>query len=788
MVSSSRGSEVRSGERIHDLEVSEEMNTSFLEYAMSVIVARALPDVRDGLKPVHRRILYTMFTSGMRPDSPYKKSARTVGSVIGKFHPHGDSAVYEAMVRLAQPWSMRLPLIDGHGNFGSLDDGPAAMRYTEARLSHSALAMLDELSEQTVDFSPNYDGTETEPTVLPALIPNLLVNGSTGIAVGMATNMPPHSLSEVVGMLRVLLHRPDAPDDELMQLLPGPDFPSGGVVVLGEGYGSAFRTGQGSVTLRAKAEIVDSGRRRSIVVTELPYTVGPEKVIARIKEMSAAKRLTGVADVKDFSDRRTGLRLVIECRSGFAPEALLDDLFRLTPLEESFFINNVALVDDVPVVMGTRELALHFLSHRRTVVRRRSEFRLRKAKDRAHIAEGLLLALADLDRVVAVVRAAKDPESARNGLIADLGLSEVQAQAVLDMTIRRLTGLERGKLEKELKDLFKGISSLEKLLASEKKLSAEVERELCELAERFGDERRSRLLKEAPRSPISSIGASGEPVEDTDCVVMLSPAGALSRAAMLDSSLPRAAAVETTLRSHIGVVFSDGIMVRMPASDVLAGPGSPALALRPGSKVQVSGLADLRSDSRVVLALSSGAVKAFLSSSLPARGDVRPVVRLSDGESVVYAASDSDLDGSATNIVIVAASGRILRFSSATVASKGLAAGGMAGMRLSAGDTVISASLVPSEPDGWSVGLLSDAGRVKVLGLSDVPAKGRGTGGVIGLPFRKGETKLVTAVAGQSVVPISARGAALNLKLFRASRASSASEPAKPVYSFAVVG
>lgn len=772
--------EVRPGERIEDMDVSDEMSTSFLEYAMSVIVSRALPDVRDGLKPVHRRILYTMFTSGMRPESPYKKSARTVGSVIGKFHPHGDSAVYEAMVRLAQAWSMRLPLVDGHGNFGSLDDGPAAMRYTEARLAPSALTMLEELAEETVDFAPNYDGTETEPTVLPSMIPNLLVNGSTGIAVGMATNMPPHRLTEVVDMLLILLERPDASDDELMRALPGPDFPSGGTVVLGDGYRSAFLTGQGSVTIRAKAEVVDSGRRRSIVVTELPYTVGPEKVIARIKEMSAAKRLNGVADVKDFSDRRTGLRLVIECRSGFAPELLLEELYRLTPLEDGFSINNVALVDGVPAVLGVRDLALHFLEHRRQVVRRRSSFRLERAKARAHVVEGLMAALSALDEVIAIVRAAKDGDAARRELCSRLGLSDVQAQAVLDMTIRRLTGLERGRLEKERKDLARDIASLEKLLGSERLLSAEVGREMRSLVERFGDERRSVLLDRLERA---SAATSDPQVEDTPCTVVLSSSGELSRDAPSTSG-PVSSRLETTLRSPVGVVFEDGVVVRIPASDVLSGAGSQASALRPSVRSKVVGVCDLRPSSRTVLVTASGAVKAALGGSLPSRGDVRPLLRL-DGQDRLVSAFTDEGDGSSSHLVLVSSAGRVLRFPSSSVSPKGLSAGGMAGMRLGDGESVLAASAVPADASsGFSVGVVSDAGRVKLLDINDVPAKGRGTGGVMALPFRKGESRLSAAAVGPGLVPVSARGAQVRVKLVQSARSVSSTAPERPVASF----
>src|SRR6266436_179550 len=419
-------------ENIVDIDVTEEMRGSFLEYAYSVIYQRALPDARDGLKPVQRRILYQMAEMGLRPDRAHVKCARVVGEVMGRLHPHGDSAIYDALVRLAQPFAMRLPLIDRHGNFGSLDDAPAAMRYTEARLSPAALEMTASLDEDTVDFVPNYDGTENQPEVLPAGLPNLLVNGAAGIAVGMATNMAPHNLGEVIAAARHLIAHPDADLETLMRFVPGPDLPTGGKIVGLEGIREAYEAGRGIFRTRATARVEKiTPRRTGIVITELPYNVGPEKVIARIKDLVGAKKLAGIADVKDLTDRRRGLHLVIEIRSGFHPEAVLDELYRLTPMEETFGINNVALVDGQPRLLGLRELVQIYVDHRIEVTRRRTEFRRRKREDRLHLVDGLMIALLNIDEVIQVIRGSDNAASAKDRLMTVFDLSEIQAQYIL---------------------------------------------------------------------------------------------------------------------------------------------------------------------------------------------------------------------------------------------------------------------------------------------------------------------------------------------------------------------
>src|SRR6266849_3017706 len=485
-------------ENIVDIDVTEEMRGSFLEYAYSVIYQRALPDARDGMKPVQRRILYQMNEMGLRPDRPHVKCARVVGEVMGRLHPHGDSAIYDALARLAQPWAMRLPLVDGHGNFGSMggDDAPAAMRYTEARLTAAAMEMVDSIDEDTVDFIPNYDGSETQPDVLPAGIPNLLVNGTAGIAVGMATNMAPHNLSEVVAAARHLLRHPDASLDALMRFVPGPDLPTGGRIVGLDGVREAYETGRGIFRTRATATIEQiTPRRTGIVVTELPYGVGPEKVITRIKDLVQAKKLNGIADLKDLTDRNRGLHLVIEVRNGFNPDAVLAELYRLTPMEETFGINNVALVDGQPRVLGLRELLEIYVAHRLEVVRRRTEYRRRKRSERLHLVDGLLIALLNIDEVIQVIRASEDAAQAKERLMSVFDLSEIQAQYILDTPLRRLTRYDRLELERERETLQREIAELTAILESEARLRDVVSAELASVAERFATPRRTVLLE-----------------------------------------------------------------------------------------------------------------------------------------------------------------------------------------------------------------------------------------------------------------------------------------------------
>jgi DNA gyrase/topoisomerase IV subunit A len=482
--------------KIVDIDVSTEMSESFLEYAYSVIYSRALPDARDGLKPVHRRILHQMADMGLRPERGHVKSARVVGEVMGKLHPHGDGAIYDALVRMAQSFSMGLPLIDGHGNFGSLDAGPAAMRYTEARLATAAMAMVAEADEDTVDFGPNYDGQILEPLVLPAAYPNLLVNGGSGIAVGMATNMAPHNLGEVIAATKHLIDNPKATINQLMKFVPGPDFPTGGELVGLEGVREAYATGKGSFKVRATFEINKvTTRKMGIVIKELPFTIGPEKVVERIADLVKAKKIQGISDIIDLSDGQTGTNVVIELKNGFEPENVLEQLFRLTPMEDAFSINAVALVKGKPQTLGLKELLQVFIEHRIEVVRRRSEFRKAKAQARLTLVDGLLKAIIDIDKVIKIIRSSDDASTAKESLIKGFKLNDEQATYILDMPLRRLTKMSKLELENEQKELAKTIAALVALLKSEENIKKQVSDELTAVGKSFAIPRRTRIGK-----------------------------------------------------------------------------------------------------------------------------------------------------------------------------------------------------------------------------------------------------------------------------------------------------
>lgn len=508
-------------EHIVETPLNEEMSKSFLEYAYSVIYARALPDARDGMKPVQRRIVYQMGNMNLSPDHAYMKSARVVGEVMGKLHPHGDSAIYEAMVRLAQPFSLRIPLVDGHGNFGSLDDGPAASRYTEARLAPAALGMNADINENTVDFTPNYDNKLKEPTVLPAAIPNLLVNGASGIAVGMATNMATHNLGEVVEAAKYLMKHNDATLDDLMQFVPGPDWPSGGIIVGRSGIREAYKTGRGAFITRSQAHIENiTARKKAIIVTELPFMVGPERVLERISQGIKAKKLDGITGAIDLTDRHNGTRLVIEIKTGFDPNAVLAQLFKHTPLQESFTINNVALVNGRPHTMGLKELLDVWILHRRTVVRRRSEFRKTKAGERLHLVEGLLLAMLDIDEVIQVIRSSQDADIAKAKLIKVFDLDDVQAQYILDLRLRRLTKMSRIELESERNDLLKKIEELDKILSSELELDKVVISEMDSAVKQWDSPRRTIILDEQVDGSFTPVRTHNDKNSNTDSALI----------------------------------------------------------------------------------------------------------------------------------------------------------------------------------------------------------------------------------------------------------------------------
>ncbi|HET9901179.1 MAG TPA: DNA topoisomerase IV subunit A [Actinomycetes bacterium] len=765
-------------EHIVDVDVSEEMQSSFLEYAYSVIYSRALPDARDGLKPVHRRILYQMSEMGLRPDRAHVKCARVVGDVMGKLHPHGDGAIYDTLVRMAQPFAMRVPLVDGHGNFGSLDSGPAAYRYTECRMAPAALLMTDGLDEDVVDMRPNYDDQSTEPDVLPAAFPNLLVNGAAGIAVGMATNMPPHNLVEVVAAARHLVKHPDATLDDLMRFVPGPDLPTGGKIIGLDGIREAYETGRGIFRTRATARVENvTPRRKAIVVSELPYGVGPEKVIARIKELVGAKKLGGIADLKDLTDLDSGLRLVIEIKAGFVPEAVLEQLYRLTPMEDSFGINNVALVEGQPSTLGLRELLEVYVDHRLEVVQRRTEFRRAKREERLHLVDGLLVAILDIDEVIAVIRSSDDTAQARERLMQVFDLSDVQTTYILDMPLRRLTKFSRIELEQERETLQREIAELTEILESEELLRRTVSDELAAVAKKFGTPRRTVLLESAGQPAAAAVSLE---VSDDPCWVLLSSTGLLART-MTDDPIPAegararhdvvVSAVRGTARGTVGVVTSAGRMLRLDVLDLPAlPPTATAPSLSGGAPVaeflaldtneRVRGLASLDGTAGAGLALGTaqGVVKRVLPDA-PANRAAWELIALRPGDSVV---GSVELSSGSEDLVFVSSDAQLLRFPASAVRPQGRAAGGMTGARLSAGAEIVFFGAVDAARDAAVVTIAgsggalpgTEPGTVKVAPYSEYPAKGRATGGVRCHRFLRGEDQLLFAYAG--VVPLRA--------------------------------
>ncbi len=758
-------------EHILDIDVGDEMRSSFLEYAYSVIYSRALPDAKDGLKPVQRRILYTMADMNLRPDRGHVKSARVVGEVMGRLHPHGDGAIYDALVRQVQWWSMRVPLIDGHGNFGSPDDPPAAMRYTECRMAPPAVAMTTSIDEDTVDFKANYDSRELEPVVLPAAIPNLVVNGAAGIAVGMATNMAPHNLVEVVQALRHLITHPSAGIEDLMRFIPGPDLPTGGKIVGLDGIRDAYESGRGSFKMRATARVENvTPRRKGIVVTELPYGVGPEKVIERIKGLVQGKKLQGISDVKDLTDREKGLRLVIEVKNGFHPEALLEQLYKLTPMEDSFGINAVALVDGQPRTLGLRELLGVFLGHRYDVVRRRSVFRRGKAADRLHLVDGLLVAILDIDEVIALIRSSDNAEQARERLITVFDLTEVQAGYILDMPLRRLTKFSRIELEKEKSELERTIGELDAIIEDDALLRKVVSDELAEVAKTYGTPRRTVLLESAGQTVSSAVPLE---VADDPCFVFLSSSGLLARTS--DTGAPGAgggrakhdvvvSAVRSTARGQVGAVTTAGRVVKLDVLDLPTLPGtanaphlqggapvSEFLSLEPGERVLA--LTSFDPDTPgLALGTRDGVVKR-VHPELLSNKDAWEVVRLADGDQVVGAV---ELRTGTEELCFVTSDAQLLHFAADLVRPQGRSGGGVAGVRLGAGHRVVFfGAFTPDEEavvvtaSGSSTALPgTEPGAVKVTPFAEYPAKGRGTGGVRCHRFLKGEDTLVFAWAG----------------------------------------
>jgi len=763
------------GERIEDVDVVGEMQGSFLEYAYSVIYSRALPDARDGLKPVQRRILYQMTEMGLRPEGGHVKSARVVGDVMGRLHPHGNTSIYDAMVRMTQDFVMRLPLVDGHGNFGSLDDGPAAERYTEARLAPAASAMTADLDEDVVDFVPNYDSSLTQPEVLPAALPNLLVNGASGIAVGMATNMAPHNLVEVVGAARHLLEHPDATLDDLMSFVPGPDLPTGGTIVGLSGIREAYETGRGSFRTRAKVSVESiTARKTGLVITELPFMVGAEKVIQRIKDGVQSKKLSGISDADDFTDRNNGLRLVIGIKTGFDPRAVLEQLYRYTPLEEQFSINSVALVDGGPRTLGLAELLRVYLDHRIEVVTRRSRFRLARREERLHLVEGLLIAILDIDEVIQVIRASDDGDEARTKLMTVFDLSRLQAEYILELRLRRLTRFSRIELEAERDALRAEIAALRELLASPARIRERVSVELDEVADRYGTPRRT-LLTEGGASVAASRSKSAPVLEiaDVPCRVLLSTTGRALRVDGVDGAPPELrpparrsrhdalrSDVRATSRGELGAVTDRGRLVRFSPVDLPVAPVN-SVQLGAGRRIEeylgltgkaerVIALVSPESPHPVALGTRAGVVKRVAPGSHPNRPEFE-LISLRPGDAVVGAAQGPDDE----ELVFVSARGQLLHFAASAVRPQGASAGGMAGIALAAGDRVVHfSSVVPADAVVVTVATASaalagaDAGRAKMSAFTEFPGKGRATGGVRAHGFLKGEDGLALAWAG----------------------------------------
>ncbi|WP_300343155.1 DNA topoisomerase IV subunit A [Nesterenkonia sp.] len=807
---------------ILDIDVSSEMETSFLEYAYSVIYSRALPDARDGLKPVQRRILYMMSQMGLRPEKGHVKSARVVGEVMGKLHPHGDAAIYDALVRMAQSWALRLPLVDGHGNFGSLDDGPAAARYTEARMAPAALAMTADLDEDVVDFEPNYDNQFTQPSVLPSAFPNLLVNGASGIAVGMATNMAPHNLREVVAGAQHLILNPDATLEDLMVHIPGPDLPSGGRIVGLEGVKDAYRTGRGSFKTRAKVSIEQvSPRKTGIVVTELPYMVGPEAIIEKTKDAVQSKKVAGVSDVLDLTDRKHGTRMIIELKAGFNPQAVLAQLFKHTPLETSFGINNVALVDGQPRTMGLLELLQVYVDHRIEVVRRRTVHRLGRRRDRLHLVEGLLIAIVDIDEVIQIIRAADDTATARQRLMTVFDLSTAQAEHILELRLRQLTRYSTIELEQEKQRLEDEIRELTAILDSEQLLRRTVADELGEVANTHGDERRTELADAEPEpAPAPAAAASGSAAEtasleipDSPCWVLLSTSGMLARttdrSALLHPSRRRKhdaplSVVAATARGQVGAVTSAGRMIRlpvvdMPALEVAGGTVNMNQAARAkdflnlGKKERLLALVPL--DAVLALGTASGRVKR-VNPDYPLNRDEWEIISLKDRDTVVGAGvAHQDED----QLVFISRGAQLLRYAAELVRPQGRTGSGVAGMKLAADDEVIGFHVVPAPAANQQAaavvvtcaagsetldGLSSES--VKVTDFTEFPAKGRATGGVRAHRFLRGEDHLTLGAAVlASPLAAASSGAARTLPVEMARRDASGVPAEQPVHAVA---
>lgn len=733
-------------QNIHDVNLASEMKTSFIDYAMSVIVARALPDVRDGLKPVHRRILYGMNELGVTPDKPHKKSARIVGDVMGKYHPHGDIAIYESMVRMAQPFSYRNMLVDGHGNFGSVDgDSAAAMRYTESRMSKLALEMIRDINKNTVDFQGNYDDSEKEPVVLPARFPNLLVNGTTGIAVGMATNIPPHNLREVIGALNLLMDNPDVTTNELMEVLPGPDFPTGGLVMGKSGIRRAYETGKGTITVRAKVEITQmpNGKER-ILVTELPYMVNKAKLIERISELHRDKRVEGITDLRDESNRE-GMRIVIDVRRDVSASVILNNLYKLTALQSSFGINMLAIENGVPKILSLKRILVDYLEFQKEVITRRTEFEKKKAEARAHILEGLRIALDHIDEIIHIIRSSNSDDEAKQTMIERFAFSDRQAQAILDMRLRRLTGLEREKIENEYQDLLALIADLADILAKPERVVEIIRTELGEIGARFGDDRRTELLV----GEVLSL-EDEDLIEEEEVVITLTNKGYIKRLAKSEFRAQRRGGRgvqgmgvhdEDFVKTLVSCSTHDTLLFFTNQGKVYKAKGYEIPEYGRAAKgIPVINLLGIDSNELIqaIIPVSSqptagrylffttkyGVVKrtevtAF--SNIRSNGLI--AIGLKEGDELVNIV---ETNGENT-IIIGTHDGYSVRFEESQVRDMGRTAAGVRGIKLREGDYVVGSSVIS---DNQEVLVITENGYGKRTAASEYPVKGRGGKGI----------------------------------------------------------
>lgn len=771
--------------RITDVDLSQTMRSSFLDYAMSVIVARALPDVRDGLKPVHRRILYDMHELGITPDKPFRKSARVVGDVLGKYHPHGDTAVYESMVRMAQDFSYRYMLVDGHGNFGSVDgDGAAAMRYTEARLSKIALEMLRDINKDTIDYQDNYDGSEREPVVLPSRFPNLLVNGASGIAVGMATNIPPHNLTEVISALHILMKNPDASLADLMEALPGPDFPTGGIVMGKAAIRRAYETGKGTITLRAKVDIEEekNGKQR-IVATEIPYMVNKAKLIERIAELARDKRIEGITDVNDESDR-TGMRIVVDVRRDASAEVILNNLYKMTLMQTSFGINMLAIVDGAPKVLGLKAILQHYLDFQLQVIQRRTAFDLKKAQARAHILEGLRIALDHIDEIITIIRQSQTAELAKNELTTRFSLSDKQAQAILDMRLVRLTGLEREKVEKEYKDLQAAIADYQAILASKDRQQEIIYQELLDIQNKFGDKRRTELMV----GEVLSL-EDEDLIAQEDVVVSLTHNGYIKRLPTTEFKAQNRGGkgvqgmgvheddfiehlVATSTHDMLLFFTNTGKVYRMKGYEIpeygRSAKGIPVinlLGINTDEHVQaVINVANPgnNADSDLFFTTVNGTVKRTpVDEFANIRSNGLKALNLKDGDELMNVAIIKD----DANMIIGTHLGYAVSFAAADVRSMGRSATGVRGIRLRDDDYVIGASVLrPTD----HVFVISEKGYGKQTVATEYPIKGRGGKGIktVNVTAKNGPLAGLTTVAGdEDIMLITNKGVMIRFSI-----------------------